>query len=1107
MAVPTKPSASLPPTLQEGIAQRRLVIFCGAGLSMLYPSCLLSWWDFNRVLLEEAKRYGSELLQSSREATDGIAQLTMDKLRVETFSDTIVTTFAGDSYFPVLDVLEGTTINANHIALAELARRGILRAIVTTNFDTLIERAFRTHGVPLTVLADASDYEQVPFASACTLYKVHGSVSSPASLVDTVSQKLRGIPIHVRSRLSTLFRQHHVLVVGHSGADLSFGEDYFGFSAIDESTPGITWLVRPGAAPRPGVLGIVERAGSKGAILDAELPDVFEHLGIETASVPVGTCDDGPNGVETQARIRARDFFEEPHIGPFTCAAFCASLLAVGGNYAAADAVEAALATHPSLAGPAVPLGAGITFRVLALGAFRRRDWKAAEHWSLMEQAYHSATADLIDPDGNGPSSSARVERHNNHAALQNNLALLALYMGRNEDARLRLEEALLHADMVGNVRLLGLIYSNLATLQIAEAGDTDRSLQLLRTSRGYATEAGMAQTLFESNLSEAKLLTELGEYDAALSALDAARSHAELVRDEFGARIGIETIHAEVELRRGLLTEALQRLVSLAREAHDTGAPDLAAQISAHEVHLLGRNDPRRSDLIAEVDRQLSDENSAAIGNEAEVARHHQALRTLREHLSSDEIPDGMLFLFDMATDDPEGRIRHHLMKCEFQSDVGPLPGLLLKLARLKYNKGEPARVKDLAKAAIMAAERSNDDGLRLEGENLLGIAYDLLGEPAAALDYYKWILAVPYAPARLIGQVQVHAALVASRLGHRNEAEDWFRKAIASLTAIGETEDALRAHMGLARHFARYNDLDAALVWVNTALESIDRVADLRARPTLEQLRDMWELRRRMQAHPHEPLQHVDIERLVQLPKTGVRLSMPQLKRHRKQAETPQALANLGLVAFQSDQPSLATQYVNEAKAAYEQRGDRLGVSRCLNNLAQFAAENEDWDDAIEMSRRALAIRKASDDQKGQLLTLSMLAHYSLAKGDLDQAIRYGRDCLHFSVGQPPSRHRAVAWLALNGAFVQQGDKGEAWQSAAAFLDEVMNLDDDAELQAIASRLAPTMAPDPPLPVIDKAPSNLWEEMQEVERLRRIGQFNEALALLERLLNVPRT
>jgi len=81
-----------------------------------------------------------------------------------TLSEAIAKYVAGAIYFPVLTVLDGTATNTNHQARADFARLGRLRAIVTPNFDPLIERAFREREIPLAEPAPDRDP-----AHGCTL--------------------------------------------------------------------------------------------------------------------------------------------------------------------------------------------------------------------------------------------------------------------------------------------------------------------------------------------------------------------------------------------------------------------------------------------------------------------------------------------------------------------------------------------------------------------------------------------------------------------------------------------------------------------------------------------------------------------------------------------------------------------------------------------------------------------------------------------------------------------------------------------------------------------------------------------------------------------------
>jgi hypothetical protein len=67
-----------------------------------------------------------------------------------------------------------------HHAIASLARRGSVRVIVTTNFDSLLEQALDAAGVPYQVLStDADVIARKPLAHAnCTVLKVHGDYRS-----------------------------------------------------------------------------------------------------------------------------------------------------------------------------------------------------------------------------------------------------------------------------------------------------------------------------------------------------------------------------------------------------------------------------------------------------------------------------------------------------------------------------------------------------------------------------------------------------------------------------------------------------------------------------------------------------------------------------------------------------------------------------------------------------------------------------------------------------------------------------------------------------------------------------------------------------------------
>ncbi len=119
------------------------MVFCGSGLSKGAPSYLPDWRSLNQFVLDEARAAGLRALPGlSSSSGAAVESLSLTELPVASFSDQLVTLAAGSTWFEFLRLLDSEQTNAGHRALAELAEAGTLAAIASTNFDTLIERAF-----------------------------------------------------------------------------------------------------------------------------------------------------------------------------------------------------------------------------------------------------------------------------------------------------------------------------------------------------------------------------------------------------------------------------------------------------------------------------------------------------------------------------------------------------------------------------------------------------------------------------------------------------------------------------------------------------------------------------------------------------------------------------------------------------------------------------------------------------------------------------------------------------------------------------------------------------------------------------------------------------
>ena len=109
-----------------------------------------------------------------------------------------------------------------HMLIAELARRRVLRCVITTNFDDLIERALVDAGLSIQVISNDEDLDHSEPLIHCKqfrVYKPHGTIgvgrlrNTPADL-ERLSKKME-------RELVQVLRDHGLMVLGYSGSDES----------------------------------------------------------------------------------------------------------------------------------------------------------------------------------------------------------------------------------------------------------------------------------------------------------------------------------------------------------------------------------------------------------------------------------------------------------------------------------------------------------------------------------------------------------------------------------------------------------------------------------------------------------------------------------------------------------------------------------------------------------------------------------------------------------------------------------------------------------------------------------------------------------------------
>ncbi|TPQ23900.1 SUMF1/EgtB/PvdO family nonheme iron enzyme [Streptomyces sporangiiformans] len=199
-------SQGIPRFITEALDRDELLLFVGSGISLPYagkkgmPGSLEVSTRIADRLLERKVSSDESLMQVAQEAVwqDGGSRQRLEATLTEAFAD------------PNVQPLPA------HQALA-----AIDSTIITTNYDTLIERAFQTFGKRLSVVWND---EHLSSVSGSMLIKVHGTVDAPSSCVITEDDYYHWMDREpeLRELIRALFLTKTLCFVGYSLADPNF---------------------------------------------------------------------------------------------------------------------------------------------------------------------------------------------------------------------------------------------------------------------------------------------------------------------------------------------------------------------------------------------------------------------------------------------------------------------------------------------------------------------------------------------------------------------------------------------------------------------------------------------------------------------------------------------------------------------------------------------------------------------------------------------------------------------------------------------------------------------------------------------------------------------
>lgn len=125
--------------LLAAIETDRLTVFCGAGLSMATPSIIPSANDLSKSCAAEyCQITGSELPEAARDNLEKMAEYLKSQGQLQSFLIQRLVPWEAFRKNP----------NLGHEAIADFLASGVIELAVSTNYDTLIERAAETLGEP-----------------------------------------------------------------------------------------------------------------------------------------------------------------------------------------------------------------------------------------------------------------------------------------------------------------------------------------------------------------------------------------------------------------------------------------------------------------------------------------------------------------------------------------------------------------------------------------------------------------------------------------------------------------------------------------------------------------------------------------------------------------------------------------------------------------------------------------------------------------------------------------------------------------------------------------------------------------------------------------------